>query len=383
MHRPLAPLLRLAAPAAALALAAPAGRAAAQLAAPPEPSTVITSYGELNLNRPRRASDAQADLRRFVLGLQHRFDERTKVVAEVEVEHAISSQSDQGEVEIEQAYVERQLGGTWSARGGLFLVPLGLLNESHEPTAYYGVERNFVETAIIPTTWREGGLQAVAAFGTGITLKLGATTSFDLNRWDATSAEGQESPLGAVHQELQLARAHDVAGHLAVDWRGVPGLLLGAAGFAGNGTQGAPGAPRGLIALWELHARWTPGPFDLSALLARGTIGDTARLNAPLVGNLSLVPAEFDGWYLQAAWRAWSRGDLVLAPFARYERFNTGRRYADLGPGLTPPARATQGVISVGANLGLAGGVVLKADLQAFQQDHGRDRLDLGLGWSF
>ena len=161
-------------------------------------------------------------------------------------------------------------------------------------------------------------------------------------------------------------------------------VVKGAAGFAGNGTQGEPGKPRALVAIWDVHGRWTPGPFDLSALYARGTIGDTARLNAPLVGQPTLIPAAFDGWYAQAAWRAWSSGDLGLAPFVRYERFDTGREYADLGPGLTPAALPAQGVITAGASFTLAGGgVVLKADVQSFQEDHQRDRLDLGLGWSF
>lgn len=348
------------------------------------PATVLSSYGEVNVNRPRRASEAQADLRRFVLGLEHRFDEQTRMAAEVEVEHAVSSASDPGEVEIEQAYVERTFGPNWSGRAGLFLVPLGLLNESHEPTAYYGVERNFVETAIIPTTWREGGLQATARFDPGITVQAGVTTGFDLNRWDATSTEGRDSPLGSVHQELALARARDPAGHLALSWRGIPGLLLGAAGFAGNGTQGQPGKPGALVAVWDVHARWTPGRWDLAALYARGTIGDTAALNAPLAGQPTLLPAVFDGWYVQAAIRAWSSGELVLSPFARYERFDTGRSYAGLGPGLTPAALPVQGVVTAGANLTLAKGeVVVKADVQSFQQDHHRDRLDLGLGWSF
>jgi hypothetical protein len=348
-----------------------------------QPSTVLSSYGEINYNRPRTPADARIDLRRFVIGLEHRFDERTKFGGELEVEHAVSSATDPGEVEIEQAWVERQLSSVWSVRGGLFLLPVGLLNENHEPTAYHGVERNFVETAIIPTTWREGGVQAVAVFGPGLTVQAGITTSFDLSKWDATSPEGLESPLGAVHQELALARAKDFAGHLAVNWRGVPGLQVGAAGFAGGAGQGATDGAHPVVALWDVHTRWTPWRLDLSALYARGTISDTAKLNAPLVGQPVLVPAAFDGWYAQAAIRAASFHDLVLTPFVRYERFNTGREYADLGPGRTPAPLPTQAVLTVGADLAVGSGVVLKADLQKFTQDRTLDRLDLGLGWSF
>ncbi|HSC63629.1 MAG TPA: hypothetical protein VLD35_08360, partial [Caldimonas sp.] len=277
---------RVAAPATA---ASPA--AATQAAAPPAPvappaaaaapqgpglsigpATVLTSYGEVNYNRPTNDSEnAMADLRRFVLGFQHRFDEKTKVVTEVEVEHAVSSAGDAGEVEIEQAYVERQLSPQWAVRGGLFLIPAGLLNENHEPTAYYGVERNFVETAIIPSTWREGGIQFVGSFDSGLTTQFGVTTGFDLTTWDATSREGAESPLGSIHQELSLAKARDLSLFGALNWRGVPGLLLGGSLFTGGATHGQT-ATGARVTLWDVHARYTPGRWDLAALYSRGTI---------------------------------------------------------------------------------------------------------------
>ena len=231
-------------------------RAAAPAAAPPvaaaqgpglsaEPATVLTSYGEINYNRPTRDSkNTVADLRRFVLGYQHRFDEKTKVVTELEVEHAVSSADDPGEVEVEQAYVERQLAPNFAVRAGLFLMPAGLLNENHEPTAFYGVERNFVETAIIPSTWREGGIQIVGNFDNGLTAQAGITTGFDLTKWDATSTEGAESPLGSIHQELALAKARDLSVFGALNWRGVPGLLVGGSLFTGGATHGQAVAKR-------------------------------------------------------------------------------------------------------------------------------------------
>ena len=158
-----------------------------------QPKTVISGYAELNYNRPTQATqNAHADVRRAVLGYQHRFDEKTKVVTEIEIEHAVSSASDPGEVAIEQAYIEHQITPTWAVRGGLFLMPVGLLNENHEPPSFLGVERNFVETAIIPSTWREGGLQLVGSFDNGLTVQGGISTTFDLNKWDAGSTEGRE-----------------------------------------------------------------------------------------------------------------------------------------------------------------------------------------------
>ena len=347
------------------------------------PATVLTSYGEINYNRPTRDSrNAQADLRRFVLGVQHRFDDRTKLVTELEVEHSIASASDAGEVALEQAYIERQLTPTLALRGGLFLMPVGLLNENHEPTAFFGVERNFVETAIIPSTWREGGIQLVANFDNGLTAQGGLSTSFNLNKWDATSNEGRESPLGAIHQELALAKSHDLAVFGALNWRGVPGLLIGGSLFSGQATQAqTPSAAR--ITLWDAHARWTPGRWDLSALYSRAHISGTAALNTPLVGNPTLIPKSFDGFYAQAAYKLWQQEDYALLPFVRWEKFNTASAYADLGAGLTPAAARSERVITLGANFLLSQGVVLKADYQRFRENADLNRVNLGLGWSF
>ena len=368
-------------PAAQPAPVAAADREAATRSA--MPTTVLTSYGEINLNRStRHPQDTQADLRRFVLGVQHRFDERTTLVTELEVEHAVASAGDKGEVALEQAYVERQLNPTWALRAGLFLMPVGLLNQNHEPTAYFGVERNHVETAIIPSTWREGGVQFVGAFDNGLTVNLGLSTGFDLTKWDATSSDGRDSPLGSVHQEMQLAKARDLALFGAVNWRGVPGLQVGASVFSGGAMHGQAAASS-RITLWDAHARWTPGRWDLSALYTRATISNTAALNLPLVGNTTLIPAAFDGSYLQAGYHLWRQGSYRLTPFVRWERYNTASRYAALPAGLTPDASAAERAWTLGANLEFVPGLVVKADWQRYARDREQDRVNLGLGWSF
>ena len=371
----------------AAAVTPPAAPAAAPLAMSPAaaagPATVITSYGEINYNRPTRASEkAQADLRRFVLGYQHRFNDKTKVVTELEVEHSVTSASDPGEVAIEQAYVEHQISPNLAVRAGLFLMPAGLLNENHEPSSFYGVERNFVETAIIPSTWREGGVQLVGTFDNGLTVQGGLSTSFDLTKWDAASGEGKESPLASIHQELAFAKSHDLALFGAANWRGIPGLLLGGSLFTGQATQ-AQAVAKARITLWDVHARWTPGRWDLSTLYSRGTISNSAALNAALVGNPTLIPKSFDGFYVQGAYKVWRHEDYALSPFVRWERFNTARSYADLGPGLTPDAARSERVVTLGANFQVTPGIVVKADYQRFRENTDLNRVNLGLGWSF
>jgi hypothetical protein len=348
-----------------------------------EAATILGGYGEVNFRAYTQGdrSRNQADVRRLVLGVSHRFDDRTRIVTELEVEHAVSSADDKGEVEIEQAYLEHQLNEAWGLRAGLFLMPFGLLNEHHEPNAFYGVDRNFVETAIIPSTWREGGVQLYASFQNGLAVQAGVSTGFNLGKWDAGSTEGRQAPLASVHQELSLARSHDFAVFAALNWRGLPGLLLGGSWFSGGASQAQPGLPAMTVALWDLHARWTPGAWDLSALYAAGGISHSAAFNASLEGA-NLVPERFHGWYGQAAYHLWSSGSYALAPFVRYEATNTAAAFASLGP-LSPAPAPTQGVWTVGANFNLAPSVVIKADLQRFRQDRGNDRVNLGFGWSF
>ena len=373
----------------AAAPSAPSVAATAATAAPARDeseATTLFGYGEINYTRPTRHSeDAQADVRRAVLGFTHAFDESTRVVGEIEWEHAIVSADDEGEVEVEQLFAEHQLTPDLGVRAGLFLIPLGFINEHHEPTAYYGVERNFVETAIIPSTWREGGVSLYGSTGFGLSWNVGVTTGFDLTKWDPSSGEGREEPLASIHQELQLAKAHDASFYAAGNWQGIPGLTLGGGVFTGKIGQGADDFPArdARLTLGEAHARWQRGPFDVSALYARGHISDTEALNLTFVGNPTPVPKSFWGGYVQGAWRAWERDGSSLAPFVRYEELNTAASYERVPAGLGVAAAETERVWTVGLNYWLIPNLVFKIDYQDFRVDEDRNRVDLGLGYLF
>ena len=374
---------------AASVAAAPAAAVAAVAAASAPatgPNTILSGYGEINYNRPsKNAAGAQTDLRRAVIAIQHRFDEKTKMVSEFEWEHGVVSADDRGESEVEQLYIERQFDNGMRAKVGLFLMPIGLLNSNHEPTAYYGVERNFVETAIIPSTWREVGVGLSGEFGAGLTWDTGLTTGFDLAKWDATAPDGRESPLGSIHQEGQLAKSRDLSVHAALNWRGVPGLLLGGSVFTGMAGQKTPGfaAQDARVTLWDLHGRYTPGHWDLSALYTRGQISHIDDLNQTFVGTVTPVPSSFAGWYTQAAYQLYKSADYTFSPFVRYEQFNTAKSYTSVPQGLSPATGPDEKVATVGVNLRVGEGVVLKADYQKFREDVTRDRLNLGMGFSY
>jgi hypothetical protein len=375
----------------------------------------LWGYGELyytDTTRDRRES--QADLARAVFGIGYSFDPLTEFNSEYEVEHAVSSASDVGEFEVEQFYVDRHLNDALSVRAGLFLMPFGLLNENHEPTNFYGMQRNFVETLIIPSTWREGGLNLHGNTAAGFGWNAGVTTGFDLSKWNFTPEfpmytnalnleDNDVAPLQATHQELGLASARNLAQYVALSYFGVPGLTVGGAIFSGDAVKvpAPPNAPipgEQRVTLWEGHVRWMPGKWDLSALYAHGSISNLALANAANPGSPNPIPSSFYGYFFQGAYEVWNHGDYRLDPFVRFERYNLGASFAGT-PGPTIPSglvplSATPGdyglwpldhdrVWTSGANFYLGPHVVLKLDYQWFEVNQNFNRLDLGLGVAF
>lgn len=343
-------------------------------------------YGEMSYVRPRKdPSAAVATVGRGVFGFAYNFNERTRFATELEVENAVASSSDRGEVAIEQLYVEHDLTPSISAKAGLFLMPVGYLNESHEPPRYFGVQRNLVETAIIPTTWREMGVGLRGTLDNGLRWDAGLVTGFDLTKWDPTSSEGRESPLASIHQEGQFAKARSAAGYVALNYNGIPGWNFGGSLYHGGAGQKQPGfaGADASISLGEAHARWQPGRWDLSALAALGRFHGVSDLNATFAGQPTPIPDSFGGWYAQAAYKLWAQGDYALWPFARYERANTARSYSGLPAGLAPQPQADtrQGVF--GASFYLNPQVVLKADYTRDFSNGANDKLSLGVGLQY
>lgn len=356
-----------------------------------DPATTVGGYGELTYNRYTNSANKnnEADLRRFVLFFGHRFNEKLRFVSELELEHGIASKDDNGEIEMEQAYLDYSVNDALNFKAGLFLMPLGLLNETHEPPTYYGVERNEVETRIIPTTWREGGIGVHGEIAQGLRYDTGIVTGFNAGKLDNPS-----TGFRSAHQEMSKARANDLSWYGALNYRGTPGLLVGAGLFTGNTGQdgftdrgSARQAPqlRGIkanLTLWDLHAKYTVGNLDLQALYAKGTLGDADAVSAAAVaaGNNGAIPKSIYGWYGQAAYHVWRRGDLDLAPFVRYEKYNTQKEVAT---GFVADPRNNERVITAGLNFKLHPQVVLKADFQKYKADSSKNRFNLGVGYMF
>lgn len=367
--------------------------AAAQASNAPSDNS-IGGYGEIAYNNYRNDSSLnQADLKRFVLFFGHRFDDKLSFNSEVEWEHAVTSADDKGESEIEQAYLNYQFAQDINLKTGLFLMPFGFLNQSHEPPVFYGVERNEIETRIIPSTWREGGIGLSGSTDIGLAWDVGITTGFDVAKFDDTSA-----PLAGSHQELQFAKAHDLSYYGALNYRGIPGFTVGGALFTGNSTQGNAdfkvdnsqpnfAGIQGQITLWDIHTRWQKNGWDLQALYAKGKIAEADKINAALLtfNNVNptsrpYVPSEFYGWLMQAAYTVWQRGDMSVTPFVRYEEFNT---QSEMPTGFAADPANADRVMTVGLSFKPHPQVVFKADVQTYRDNQNNDRFNLGLGYMF
>lgn len=378
----------------AAATPAPAVSTVPATAAPASADTTIGGYGEIGYNNYRHdGSRTQADLKRFVLFFGHRFNDKLSFNSEVEWEHAVSSADDQGEVEIEQAYLNYQVQPNINIKAGLFLMPFGFINESHEPPVFFGVERNEVETRIIPSTWREGGVGVNGSTDIGLDWNLGITTGFDVAKFDDASG-----PLRASHQELQLAKAHDLAYYGALNYRGILGLTLGGAIFTGNSIQAnadykADSANpdfsgiKGRVTLGEVHARWQRDGLDLQALYAKGKIGDATQIDASIDAHNTasgdtrpFVPSEFYGWLIQGGYTVWQRDDMSVIPFLRYEKFNT---QSQMPAGIAADPANADRVTTVGVSFKPISQVVLKADYQQYRDHKANNRFNLGLGYMF
>lgn len=350
-----------------------------------ESATSIFGYGEFNYNRFRdNERTSKADLRRFVLGFGHRFNDRLSFNSELEIEHAIASKEDEGEVEMEQAYLNYRFSDAVNVKGGLFLIPLGILNLTHEPPTYYGVERNQVETRIIPTTWRELGFGMHGALGgSGLGYDVGITTGFNSGKLDEPN-----TGIRSGHQEGSLADAHDLSVYGALNYQR-PGLMVGGGLFTGNTGQNGQTATalRGVparLTLWDLHAKYSVAGWDLQALYARGTLGDADRVNevTSAAATPFAAPRSMKGWYGQAAYHVYRRGDLDIAPFARYERLEILQQ-EDPALGVFQDPNNRERIKTIGVNFYVHPQVVLKADVQRYSTDRTKDSFNLGLGYMF
>lgn len=325
-------------------------------------ATTIGGYGELHYNNLSDGNNAgnelkQLDFHRFVLFVNHEFNDDIRLFTELEIEHAFvedtADGSNGGAVELEQAYVQFDLGEHTKANAGLFLIPVGILNETHEPPTFYGVERNPVEKNIIPTTWWEGGAMLSGNNDSGFSYDIALTSGLD----GGTSIRGGR-------QKVSKATANNLAATGRIKYTGVAGLeLASTVSYQDDMTQDSSD-DIGNATLLEAHARWNVADFTLTGLYAHWDI-DVKDTAAQSDKDKDVQ----DGAYIEASYKIHPKFGI----FVRQNQWDNG------GSGDTKQKQT-----DVGFNYWPHENVVLKADYQA-QNDTVKnlDGFNLGIGYQF
>ena len=347
-----------------------------------QPQTRLSGYMDFHYNKPERA-DGRLDFHRFVLLVTHEFSPKIRFVGELELEHAfVAGLEEGGELELEQAYVDFLLSRGFNVRAGMLLMPIGILNERHEPPVYYGVERTFVDTVIVPTTWFEVGAGIHGEVGHGWRYRLFVTSPLNALEFSADEGIRGGRQMGS---ETNIGRAA-LTGR--AEYVGIRGLTAGVSFWTGkSGFELRPrfDVPVHLI---EADARYARDRLELRGQIAGVTIDNAAQLNDAIARTTGVDPniaSGLRGAYAEASYRIiegqrW--GDVGV--FARYENFDTQHR---MPAGALPILAFDRDAWVVGANYWPEPDIAIKVDYVMVRNQSSVVRapnaLNVGLGWWF
>jgi hypothetical protein len=319
--------------------------------------TTIGGYGELHYNNLSNAAGQnkkEIDIHRFVIFINHEFNNSIRFFSEFEIEHALvkdtADGSNGGEVEVEQMYIQFDVSEHAKVNAGVFLLPVGILNETHEPPTFYGVERNPIEKNIIPATWWEGGAMVSGNYDSGISYDIALTSGLN----GGTDIRGGR-------QKTSEAQANNLAATARIKYTGMRGLEVAATVQYQDDMTQDTSDDIGSATLIETHARYNVADLTFTGLYASWDIdGDGAK---------TAQKDKQDGGYLEASYKL----NPKLGFFVRQNEWDNG------GTGDTSKSQT-----DIGVNYWPHEDVVIKADYQAQNDIAGDfDGFNLGIGYQF
>lgn len=345
----------------------------------------IRGYGEFNYNQPFSSTqklNGKLEVRRLVLFTGYKFDDRTSFVSEIEIEHA-------NEIYLEQAFVNHRINRNINLRLGLMLIPMGIVNEYHEPTTFNGVERPNIDRYILPTTWREMGI----GFQGVVPRANLAYQAYIVNGFKSHDGEkglinetngfrsGRQKGIGSIMSSPNFTAK--------IDYFGVRNLKLGVSTYLGqtqsplyDGVDKADAiamasADSSVLGLQMvgLDARYALGALRLRGQAILGNISNTKAYNA-FTG--SMLSEQLNGYYVEAAYNVLSpKNRYQLFPFIRYEEYNTQAQ----APELLNTNSSERTDITAGFSFFLHQGAVLKADYQNLKAGNAtKHQINIGAG---
>lgn len=337
-----------------------------------------------------------ADFLRLVMYFGYKFTDSLLFNAEIEYEHAKTSASGSGSVSVEFAALDFLLRDWANIRAGLLLVPMGFLNELHEPPFFYGVNRPEVERQIIPSTWRENGAGLFGHVGEQLSYRAYVVNGFDAQGFSPSGLRGGR-------QNGSKTLAEDLAFVGRLDWTPLPEVTLGGSVYTGDSGQDQTvsgfGVPDANTTIWEAHAQYREGGFSTRGLVTMAYVDDADDLTATLqrAGGLDadeVIAERMLGAYGEVAYDLWGAlfpdSDKSLEPFFRVEFLDT---QDDVPSGVSPldgspfarDRSREEMIYTVGASFRPHPNVVLKADYRNRDPEEGEraDELNVGIGFAF
>jgi hypothetical protein len=345
-----------------------------------EERLTIGGYGQIDYNQPIQngtMKNGNLDVHRLVFMLGYKFSEKVQFVSEIELEHV-------KEVYVEQAFLQAEILPWLKFRGGLILIPMGIINEYHEPPTFNGVERPNLDKYIVPTTWREIGAGFTGTFPVpGLSYQaylVNGFCSYDgVAKLDGPNGfrKGRQKGAESIISMPSLA--------LRVNYFGIRGLQIGISLYGGD-TQStlmdevdksdpeslstADSSRVGLVMIGA-DARYTIAGFSFRAQVNYGQVSGAGAYNSFTGSDLGSALA---GGYAELSYNLFhslgsTEADLI--PFIRLERYNT---HASV-PGMTlkdPSLNRTD--LTMGLGFKFHTGAMLKMDYQVFSDKAGADK---------
>jgi hypothetical protein len=348
----------------------------------------VGGYGEIIYKNPSSkrengtlaTTDDSTDVLRTILYLGYRLDEKFLINIELEFEHA-GANDGSGFAGAEFAYVDYLNHPSLNFRAGLLLIPMGFINELHEPTIFLGVLRPDVESKIIPTTWRENGFGAWGDIGK-FTYRTYLVNGFRGDNFTAAGVRGGR-------QKGAEAKAKDLAWVGRLDFKPNDGSLIGASAYLGGSDHDVEGngvKASATTQIYDVHLEWKKNAIQSRFLAALAKNNGVESLNAvkatPLTGNQT-IGEELRGYYVEVGYDFWQgvKGQALI-PFVRYSSYNTQHK-VPVGFSKNPANEVTKTIL--GVSVLPHPNVVVKADyeIEKNEAQTGTDAFNLGLGFNF
>ncbi|HKY33281.1 MAG TPA: hypothetical protein VJV23_12145 [Candidatus Polarisedimenticolia bacterium] len=342
----------------------------------------------------RTGRDTIADMLRAVLYFGYKFNDTIVFNSEIEFEHGTTGSGDEdlGEVSVEFANIDFLLSKPANVRAGMVLLPIGFVNELHEPPTFLSARRPDVENRIIPSTWREVG---VGGFGDVGPFSWRSYVVAGLNAEGFAAGSGVREGRQSGSESL----ARDVAFTARADYHGLPGLLAGASFYQGESGQGAETAAEevigGEVTLYEVHAEYVFRGLQARALWTAAQVDEAEEINLHILGldpamdpndAFAGVGSRLTGWYVEAGYDVLAPlGETTsqsLTPFVRYERYDTQDRTA---PGFASNGANDVRLVTCGFSYKPIVNLAIKVDYQDYKRANGTgtDQINAALGWLF